>query len=107
VQQLSSTRCHDGARPHKNQQSAPQNRAIMPEQCEKSGLDLQVPRPAGILLMSDLFSAGPPDSLRIKAAGMGDRLKPFMVGELTPDDLVDAVLSIKVPIAGRKRRKKA
>lgn len=38
---------------------------------------------------------------------MGDRLRPFMVGELTQSDLVDAVLSIKVPIADRKRRKKA
>jgi AcrR family transcriptional regulator len=41
---------------------------------------------------------------------MGDRLRPFMVGGLTPSDLVDAVLSIEVTslpqIAGRKRRKK-
>jgi AcrR family transcriptional regulator len=41
---------------------------------------------------------------------MGDRLRPFMVGQLTPSDLVDAVLSMKVttlPRAGRKRRKES
>jgi AcrR family transcriptional regulator len=42
---------------------------------------------------------------------MGDRLKPFMYGRLTPSELVDAVLSMKVTAlpraAGRKRRKKA
>jgi AcrR family transcriptional regulator len=41
---------------------------------------------------------------------MGDRLRPFMIGRLTPSDLVDAVLSIEVTtlprVAGRKRRKK-
>jgi AcrR family transcriptional regulator len=41
---------------------------------------------------------------------MGDRLRPFMVGGLTPGDLIDAVLSIEVTslpqVAGRKRRKK-
>jgi AcrR family transcriptional regulator len=41
---------------------------------------------------------------------MGDRLRPFMVGRLTPSDLVDAVLSIQITTlpraAGRKRRKK-
>jgi AcrR family transcriptional regulator len=40
---------------------------------------------------------------------MGDRLRPFMVGQLTQDDLIDAVLSIKVTslpqTTGRKRRK--
>jgi AcrR family transcriptional regulator len=40
---------------------------------------------------------------------MGDRLRPFMVGQLTPGELVDAVLSIEVTAlpraAGRKRRK--
>jgi AcrR family transcriptional regulator len=40
---------------------------------------------------------------------MGDRLRPFMVGALTPDDLVDAVLSMKVApllrVAGAKRGK--
>jgi AcrR family transcriptional regulator len=100
-----------------------------------------------LMFSSDLFNAGPPDPMLIKAAGtcyevfeslvaapldnpddrsvkattiavmsstygvallrMGDRLKPFMVGELTQSDLVDAVLSIKVPIADRKRSKKA
>jgi AcrR family transcriptional regulator len=40
---------------------------------------------------------------------MDDRLRPFMVGGLTQNDLVDAVLSMKVPalprVAGGKRRK--
>jgi AcrR family transcriptional regulator len=42
---------------------------------------------------------------------MGDRLRPFMVGRLTPSDLVDAVLSVEVTtlpgVAGRKGRNKA
>jgi AcrR family transcriptional regulator len=42
---------------------------------------------------------------------MNDRLKPFMYGELTQSELVDAVLSIKVaartPTLGRKARRKA
>jgi hypothetical protein len=41
---------------------------------------------------------------------MGDRLRPFMVGQLTQSDLVDAVLSIEVTtlpcVARRKRCKK-
>jgi AcrR family transcriptional regulator len=41
---------------------------------------------------------------------MGDRLRPFMVGRLTPSDLIDAVLSVEVTalpgITGRKGRKK-
>jgi AcrR family transcriptional regulator len=39
---------------------------------------------------------------------MGNRLRPFMVGRLTPGELIDAVLSMKVtvlPRAGHKRRK--
>jgi AcrR family transcriptional regulator len=38
---------------------------------------------------------------------MGDRLRPFMVGQLTPGDLIDAVLSIEVtslPHGARRRR---
>jgi AcrR family transcriptional regulator len=42
---------------------------------------------------------------------MGERLKPFMYGLLTPSELVEAVLSMKVTTlprrAGRKRRGKA
>jgi AcrR family transcriptional regulator len=41
---------------------------------------------------------------------MGDRLRPFMVGGLTPGELIDAVLSIKVTVlpraAGSKDRKR-
>jgi AcrR family transcriptional regulator len=41
---------------------------------------------------------------------MGDRLKPFMVGRLTQDELIDAVLSMKVTAlphaAGHVRRSK-
>ena len=41
---------------------------------------------------------------------MGDRIRPFMYGQLTPSDLVDAVLSMKVATLpgtdGRKLDKK-
>jgi AcrR family transcriptional regulator len=63
-----------------------------------------------------------PDDRAIKAAAiaimscaygfallrMGERLKPFMIGRLTQDELIDAVLSIKVtalPRASGRRRK--
>ncbi len=39
---------------------------------------------------------------------MGERLKPFMIGSLTQDELIDAVLSMKVtalPRASGRRRK--
>jgi AcrR family transcriptional regulator len=36
---------------------------------------------------------------------MGDRLRPFMVGELTQGDLVDAVLSMKVAALSRPARR--
>jgi AcrR family transcriptional regulator len=37
---------------------------------------------------------------------MGDRIRPFMYGPLTPSDLVDAVLSMKVAaLPGRRGRK--
>jgi AcrR family transcriptional regulator len=42
---------------------------------------------------------------------MGDRLQPFMVGQLTQSDLIDAVLSIKIATlpggAGRKRGRRS
>lgn len=41
---------------------------------------------------------------------MGDRIRPFMYGQLTPNDLVETVLSMKVAVlpgtGGRKPRKK-
>jgi AcrR family transcriptional regulator len=42
---------------------------------------------------------------------MGDRLRPFMVGQLTQNDLIEAILSTKVTslprVAGHKRRNKS
>ncbi|MGY4287207.1 hypothetical protein ACVWXO_006427 [Bradyrhizobium sp. LM2.7] len=70
VQEFRGTRCHEVARPHKNQQPAPQNRAILLEQCEKSGLGWKTEHFLGFLIVTFIACVAWPRPLIVGLALM-------------------------------------